>query len=385
MQLCDFDIDLFLNEYWQKKPMFIKNPWKNWNNPLEPDELAGLSCEENIESRLILKGSSDKNPTWKLEHGPFAEERFENLDHGPWTILVQAVNHYIPQVNALLEPFRFIPNWRIDDVMASYANDRGGVGPHYDQYDVFLVQGLGTRKWQVGQKCDSTNTMLPHEDLHLLADFQIKDEWICEPGDIVYIPPLYAHNGIATGDDCMTYSIGFRAPSKGELIAHYCDHIINTLSEDDRYTDPHRNIQKNTGEIESVDLDALYTMVNEVMLDREDFTKWFGRYNSQPKYPDIEYGPNEIRSLEEIRNILQTGHIIERNPISRFSFIQSDQDTVTLFVDGHIYHCDSSAKEFAMQLCNTEALALTAQHINNEAITNIIMELYQNNALTLDL
>ena len=139
MRLANFDIDVFLRDFWQKKPLLIRNPWTAWTNPLEPDELAGLACEDGSEARLIRHAGT----TWQAEFGPFPEARFEQLDDDPWTLLVQAVDHHVPEVTGLLGAFRFIPNWRIDDVMVSYAVDGGGVGPHYDQYDVFLIQGQG--------------------------------------------------------------------------------------------------------------------------------------------------------------------------------------------------------------------------------------------------
>ena len=204
MQLADLDVDAFLRDFWQQKPLLLRKAFAAWSNPLDPDELAGLACEPGVESRLITQ-SGDR---WGLEHGPLAEERFGRMDKAPWTLLVQAVDHHVPEVAALLEPFRFIPNWRVDDVMVSYAVDGGGVGAHSDNYDVFLVQGLGQRRWQVGARCDHTTQLLPHDDLRLLASFEPTGEWILDPGDILYVPPGVPHNGIAVGDDCMTYSIG---------------------------------------------------------------------------------------------------------------------------------------------------------------------------------
>src|SRR3546814_395245 len=183
MQFDHFYIDGFLSDYWQKKPLLIKNPWKSWSNPLEPDELAGLACEDEVESRLITQ----ERDTWNVEHGPLAETRFSRLGKKPWTLLVQAVDTQVPDVASLIEPFRFVPNWRIDDVMVSYAADQGGVGPHFDQYDVFLIQGLGQRRWRIGAHCDQSTELLPHDDLRLLAAFAASAEWILEPGDILYV------------------------------------------------------------------------------------------------------------------------------------------------------------------------------------------------------
>jgi 50S ribosomal protein L16 3-hydroxylase len=235
----------FLRDHWQKQPLLIRGLWAAWSNPLEPDELAGLACEESVESRLIRQSDG----ALVMEHGPFAESRFGKLGDAPWTLLVNAVDHHVPDVSALIDTFRFIPNWRIDDVMVSYAVDQGGVGPHFDQYDVFLVQGLGRRKWQIGGLCDDTTELLPHDDLRLLAKFEPVQEWILEPGDVLYVPPGIAHNGVAIGDDCMTYSIGFRAPSRDELLAQWAEHLVEQAEGDHRYADPALTLQSNPGEI----------------------------------------------------------------------------------------------------------------------------------------
>jgi 50S ribosomal protein L16 3-hydroxylase len=289
MHFKNFDIAAFLGNSWQKKPLLIKNPWAAWANPLEPDELAGLACEEGVESRLITQPDA----AWKLEHGPLAEDRFDSLGNKNWTLLVQAVDQHVPTVAALIEPFRFIPNWRIDDVMVSFAADGGGVGPHFDQYDVFLIQGSGTRRWKVGGRCDDQSALLPHDDLRLLANFEAEETFICAPGDLVYIPPGYSHDGVAIGDNCMTYSIGFRAPSRSELIGDWCDDLLADMQGDDRYGDPDLAKQENPGEISGGAVDRLHAMITDRLSNREAFSRWFGEYSSTPKYPEMDWQPDE--------------------------------------------------------------------------------------------
>ncbi len=274
MHFSHFDAKAFLRDHWQKKPLLIRDPWSAWHNPLSPDELAGLACEDDVESRLIAQ-SQDQ---WELEHGPLPETRFAELGRAPWTLLVQAVDSHVPEVAALRTAFSFIPDWRIDDVMVSYASDGGGVGPHFDQYDVFLIQGLGQRRWQIGGLCDETTALSPHDDLRLLADFEPTDEWVLEPGDMLYVPPRFAHNGVAVGENCMTYSIGFRAPSRAELIAHFCDHVLDSLDDDDRYTDPDLTLQDDPGIVSEEAIDRLHAMVREKMDDRQEFARWFRRH-----------------------------------------------------------------------------------------------------------
>ena len=379
MQLNSLNIDIFLRDYWQQKPLLIKNPWNKWINPLEPDELAGLSCEDEVESRLITW----QRDTWKLEHGPIPESRFAKLGEKNWTLLVQAVDHYVPEVAALLDQFRFIPNWRIDDVMVSYAADEGGVGPHFDQYDVFLIQGLGKRRWQIGQPCDHTTALLPHDDLRLLAHFEVEAEWILEAGDILYVPPCYAHNGIAVGGDCMTYSIGFRAPARSELIAHWCDHLLADLNDDDRYGDAKINAQQNPGEISEPALAELQAMILEKMQDRGEFTRWFGRYVTTRKYADIEFTRDEPIEPSELQTELAHGIALIRNPASRFAFVRVAEG-VLLFVDGTRFECNGATVALAEQLCAQSRIAIDANMLKSSSALTLLTTLYNQGCLAFD-
>ncbi len=347
MTLNDFDAAAFLRDTWQKEALPIRNPWKSWTNPLAPDELAGLACEEEVESRLIIRTETG----WELEQGPFAESRFERLPARDWTLLVQAVDHHVPEVAALIEPFRFVPNWRIDDVMVSYAADGGSAGPHFDQYDVFLIQGLGRRRWQVGGRCDESSATLPHDDLRLLAGFEAREEWLLEPGDILYVPPGIAHYGVAVGSDCMTYSIGFRSPSAGELIAGWTEHLLGGLKEDERYRDPGLRMQDNPGEISSGAIARLRAMVADRMLDERAFARWFGEHNSIPKYSEVDWSPERPVRTEELRECVAAGVPLVRNAASRFSFIREEGDVLLLFVDGRSFECARETAAFAERLC----------------------------------
>lgn len=355
MKLAQFDIDAFLQNHWQKKPLLIRNPWDEWHNPLDPDELAGLACEEGVESRLISRDGY----RLAMESGPLPEKRFGELGKDPWTLLIQAVDQHVPDVAALIAPFRFVPDWRIDDVMVSYAVSGGGVGPHFDQYDVFLIQGLGTRRWRVGQVCDSTTPLLPHADLRLIADFQVTDEWDLQPGDILYVPPGFAHDGVATSDDCMTYSIGFRAPSRAELIEGWCDAQVDAASDEDRYVDPDLVTQSNPGEIRPSAIDRMHAMVLAGLADRAAFARWVGRHVSIPKYPEVDWRPDEELPQDAVGDLIADGAELARNPASRFSFIRQPDSTVMLFVDGEVYDCSGETAQFAEHLC-AGAMAQTA-------------------------
>ncbi|WP_324750053.1 cupin domain-containing protein [Sphingomonas sp. LY54] len=375
----DFDAATFLREYWQKKPLLIRNPWGDWRNPIEPDELAGLACEEEVESRLITQGRGGLT----LEHGPFPEDRFGELGRKNWTLLVQAVDHYVPEVAALLAPFRFVPNWRIDDVMVSYAADQGGVGAHFDQYDVFLIQGLGKRRWRIGAHCDEATPLLPHGDLRLLAEFEATDEWVLEPGDILYVPPGIAHDGVAVGD-CMTYSIGFRAPSRGELIDHWSEQLVAEMPEDDRYADPGLQAQDNPGEISADAIARLHAMVTETLGDRDAFARWFGRYSSEPKYPDRDWQPEAPADIEDLRERLAGGEPLARNPASRFSFIRQSDDALLLFVDGSCFECAGDTAALAAQISAEDSIPVGPDLIGTDEAMALIAALVDQGSLGFD-
>lgn len=344
MQLAGLDPAVFLATHWQKQPLLIRGAFPGWTDPLDPDDLAGLACEDGVEARLVRRNGK----RWTLEHGAFEEDRFASLGEKDWTLLVQAVDHWVPEVAALIRPFRFVPDWRIDDVMVSYAAEGGGVGPHFDRYDVFLVQGMGRRRWRVGPMCNADTPLLPHDDLKLLAAFEPTDEWVLDPGDVLYVPPGFAHDGVAVDGACMTYSIGFRAPSRAELVSHWADHVLAGLDEDDRYADPDLALQTNPGEIAPAALDRLHAMMIDALGDREAFARWFGRHASSPKYPEAIEPPRRAQAA--------AGSMVERNPASRFAFIRT-AGGVTLFADGEAFACTGAAAGFAEALCADGAAA----------------------------
>ncbi len=380
MHLHNFDSAAFLRNYWQKKPLLIRSAFSDWSNPLSPDELAGIACEDHVESRLIERARGD----WTVEPGPILEKRFGKLGRQPWTLLVQAVDHHVPEVAALIAPFRFVPDWRIDDVMVSYASDGGGVGPHFDNYDVFLIQGLGQRRWQVGARCDADTALQPHDDLRLLADFVPVDEWVLDPGDMLYVPPGFAHNGVAVGDDCMTYSIGFRAPARSELIAHYCDHLLAELADDDRYADPDLEGQPNSGEIMPQALARLHTMVVEKLADKAAFARWFGTYTTTPKYPGVDWSPEDPISPDTVRKTVSVGTVLHRNPASRFSFVRHEPAALTLYVDGAAFACTDDTARLAESICAQDRFAVDPRLMAASDAASLLTALLNAGSLTID-
>ncbi|MBT6332302.1 MAG: cupin domain-containing protein [Halieaceae bacterium] len=217
-----FDEKVFLDCYWQRRPLLIKAALPNWQSPLSPEELGGLAFEEDADSRLISKSKNG----WMLKQGPLVSEDFQRSDD--WTLLVNGVDHWVPEVAALRQCLRFLPQWRFDDVMVSYAVADGGVGPHFDRYDVFLVQGTGRRKWRLGGWCDENTPRIKHEGLNLLQNFETSEEYLLEAGDVLYVPPGLAHWGVAD-TPCMTYSLGFRAPTVAALLARWADKTLESV------------------------------------------------------------------------------------------------------------------------------------------------------------
>ncbi|MDE2405516.1 MAG: cupin domain-containing protein [Sphingomonadales bacterium] len=386
MRLANFDPGAFLRDHWQQAPLLIRDAWDAWRDPLDPDELAGLACEPGVESRLVT-GDPGAPRTLSLEHGPFEPARFARLGDRDWTLLVQAVDHHDPDVAALISSFRFIPDWRIDDVMVSYAAEGGGVGPHTDQYDVFLIQGLGRRRWRVGPRCHADTALLPHDELRLLADFRPSHEWLLEPGDILYLPPGFAHDGVAADGPCMTYSIGFRAPSRAELVSAWSDDVLSRLPEDDRYADPGLALQSNPGEITAAALALLQTSVVAALSDRARFADWFGRHATTPKYPETDWRPERALAADAVAAALAAGIPLARNPASRFAFVRDaaadagEGGSVTLFVDGAAWPCSGNLARFAQALCAGPHLAPDPATAADPAIVNLVTTLCNAGAL----
>ncbi len=228
--------DEFLRDVWQKKPLLMRGAASGLDHP-DPNTLAGLALEDCVESRLMTGAGSGP---WNVQQGPFTEQDFAALPKQNWTLLVQSVDHFMTEVSLLLDSFAFLPGWRIEDIMLSYAVRGGSVGPHYDRYDVFLIQASGKRRWQIGPRCDDDSPRLPHDQLRLLADMPVTEEFVVEAGDVLYLPPGIGHWGVAEDDDCVTWSVGFRAPAPADLLARLTDTAIERADQS-LYSDPGRS------------------------------------------------------------------------------------------------------------------------------------------------
>ncbi|MDO6745637.1 cupin domain-containing protein [Gilvimarinus sp. 1_MG-2023] len=336
-QLGTLSVRDFLTDYWQKKAIFLPRALPDFRSPLSPDEIAGLALEEDIESRLII--NTDDAP-WQLENGPFNEERFAQLPASDWSLLVNAVDHWVPEITDLLRLFRFIPNWRLDDVMVSYAPTGGSVGPHFDYYDVFLIQAEGERHWQLGQMCDSQTALQEGTNLKILRDFTTASEHTAKPGDILYIPPGVAHWGKALDDQCVTYSIGFRAPSHADILGDFAQEQASHLSNDRRFTDPDLSPAQEPGLIDQHTLTKLKSIILQ-HLDEPALADWFGRYMSTPKEAGDEYDWHPL-SPQEQEKLNENNPWIEASPASRFCYHLHNEQKASLFIDGHEYTCNAT-------------------------------------------
>ena len=366
----------FLRDYWQKKPLLIRQAIPSFESPVSPDELAGLSLEEEVESRLVIEHGDSP---WELRRGPFGEDTYQDLPERNWTLLVQAVDQLVPEVADLIEHFRFLPNWRIDDVMISFAAPGGGVGPHYDNYDVFLLQAQGQRRWRVGQMCDSDSPLLPHADLRILADFQGTDEWVLEPGDMLYLPPRLAHFGTAE-DACMTYSLGFRAPSAAEVLTHFTDFLAQFLPDEERYSDADLVPAEDPHQIQSDALQRLRAMLAEHMGDERLLLTWFGQFMTEPRYPERVQGPD----IDEqgLLSALDDGAVLVRNLSARLAWSEVDIGLL-LFASGQSRLLPAHLRDLLKLICSADALHAEnlAAWLGDEDGRNLLWQLVKQGSL----
>jgi 50S ribosomal protein L16 3-hydroxylase len=287
--LGDLSPDQFFTEYWQKKPLLIRQAIPDFSPLLSAEELFALAGRDDVESRLI----SFFNQHWEMKNGPLAQLPLE--EPKDWTLLVQGVNLHHRAADALLRQFRFIPDARLDDLMISYATDGGGVGPHFDSYDVFLLQAHGQRRWRIGAQKDLS--IIEGMPLKILRDFQQEQEFVLEPGDMLYLPPHYAHDGVAIGE-CMTYSIGFRAPSFQEMGESFLQFMSDTIDLPGRYVDPDLKASAHPAEISTEMLTTMSEQLAKIVFTTDDMAIFLGEYLTEPKSSVFFTSPKKTLSLK---------------------------------------------------------------------------------------
>ena len=340
----------FMRRHWHKKPLLVRQAIPNFQPPVLRPEMFALAAEESVESRLVqqIKGG------WKLRHGPFARRSLPAMSQREWTLLVQGVDLHNDAVHQLMQQFRFAPEARLDDLMISYATDGGGVGPHFDSYDVFLLQAHGRRRWRIGRQKDLT--LKEGIPLKVLAEFEPEEEFVLEPGDMLYLPPRYAHDGIAEGE-CMTYSIGFRAPARAELAQELLVRLSEDAAEDEQvqmYRDAKQEAVAEPGaipaELQAFAKEALERALSQPLaLERA-----LGEYLTEPK-PNVWFEASD------------GGAMLEAVRLDRRTRMMYDAQHI--FINGESYRAGGKDATLMRRLANQRYLSSKdIQRASDEAL-----------------
>ena len=321
----------FLSRYWQKRPLLMKRALYPFPDVITPEEVAGMSCDERVESRLIME-KGGRHP-WELKRGPFKPAMFKKLPKSHWTILVNGADRFVPTLNGFLDHFSFIPFWRMDDIMVSYADDKGNVGAHVDNFDVFLVQAAGKREWRIESQPILKDDFIPDLPVRLLKKFKPTHKWVLEPGDILYLPPRFPHHGIARGNGCMTISVGFRAPSTSELINNVVASALSQIDETVRFSDPDLKAQA-PGEISKSAIKKISASIKEALTNESFIADWLGRFTTEP-YCDVKLEANAYPVTQaKVAKVIRESAFIVRAEGSRLAFVRNSKTAISLFVNG---------------------------------------------------
>lgn len=339
----------FMKRHWQKKPLLVRNAIPHFVPCVGCTELVALAGQEGVESRLIV--DSDKG--WKMKHGPLAKRSLPPFSQKKWTFLVQGVDLHHDGVHALMQQFRFVPDARLDDLMISYATDGGGVGPHFDSYDVFLLQAHGQRRWRIGRNKDLT--LQPGVPLKILQNFEPEEEFVLNPGDMLYLPPKYAHDGVALGE-CMTWSVGFRAPQEGELARE----LLLGLAEEsfDRvgdalYRDPKQMAVSSPAAIPQALGNFARQVLDKALKDPHLLDSLLGEYMTEPK-------SNVWFEASEREPDLSAGVQLDR----RTKMMYDDRH---VFINGESFRVGGKDARFLRQLADTRNLSAASCKVMSDA------------------
>ena len=370
----------FLDRHWQKHPLLVRNAFSNLEPLLDPDTLAGLSLEESVRSRIVTQFPDEQR--WVCTYGPFTEDDFSALPSTHWTLLVQDVEKHLPEHAAVMQYFSFLPRWRIDDLMVSYAVDGGSVGPHIDQYDVFLLQVRGQRKWQLQTDNIRENDLLEDSELRILRDFQIDQEWVLNPGDLLYLPPGVPHFGVAIGE-CMTYSIGFRAPMVTDILQAVTDQYLQSDSKPLRFTDSIDIADFHHGELTQTDLAHMRTIVQSSLNQNETVTQAIGALLTEPVDTPSLCIDDSI-TLENFSKQLPGCNSLVLHPAARCLYVQQAEG-ITWFINTRMLDIDRSLAPAIMKLCDDYKLQnrMIRQILEEETLTTLFYDLYHEGYLQL--
>jgi 50S ribosomal protein L16 3-hydroxylase len=338
------DAAAFMRSHWQREPLLIRQALPGFSDPLSPREVLALAGDPDATSRLVRR----RGTSCSLEHGPFPPSRFKQLPRRDWTVLVQDTNHFSRRADELLARFDFIPHARIDDVMVSYAVPGGSVGPHVDSYDVFLLQGQGRRRWQISRQDD--HSFVPGIDLKILERFTPEAEWTLEAGDMLYLPPGVAHHGVAESE-CLTWSIGFRAPTDAELVAGFLDFLRDRLAPAGQYRDPGAAPARHAGEIPADLLAHAASAMGSIRWDPALLREFAGRFLSEPK-AHVYFTPPR-RPLTRAQFAREAArHGVALDPRSRLMF-----SGTMFFVNGEAAEVPAKARAMLQGLADRRRIA----------------------------
>ena len=336
--MIQLDIEHFLKEYWQKKPLLIRKGLPQFEDPLDEHDLAGLAQYPEVDSRII---SSNKARDWNAIEGPF--EDFEPVCQNHWSLLVRGVNEYLHEAAYLLDEFNFIPNWRVDDLMVSFSVENAGVGPHIDQYDVFIIQGKGKRNWKVGNKGEYRE-IHPHPSLAQIEPFEPIIDEVLEAGDIIYIPPGFPHDGIAL-EDCLNYSVGFRAPEQNQLLDTFATYLLEHQIPSTRYSDPEIKKREYSAEIKTEESEKLRELMLQ-SIHSPAFENWLLHFTSNQHNEETE--PEDI-SHEDAQKLFNEVQLLEKKPDTIAVFLeQTNPGELSFAINGQDYSLQGNEQEIGL-------------------------------------
>jgi len=354
----ELSVETFLSEYWQKKPLLVRAAWPGFESPISPDNFLSLSSREDAFSRLLVKKEGEHN--WDVREGPFKRSVFDQMPDSQWTLLIQEVDRLVPEVREMLAAVSFLPNWRLDDVMISYAANGGGVGAHIDNYDVFLLQGHGRRRWQINTTPVLDEDLIEDIDVSILANFEPDCDWVLETGDMLYLPPRIAHHGVALGP-CMTFSIGCRAPGATEVMTALLEHVMSESDPNERYADPGFRATLESGAIGDEVIQWVQSLLARVVEDKSALTDMVGMILSEPKR--MVEAPEEA---QEFKIELAQGKALRAASSSQVLFTIGDGNTLTLFAGGEVIDLDYRLLPAVRALASAQGLRSTEHELEAE-------------------
>jgi 50S ribosomal protein L16 3-hydroxylase len=359
--------DVFLKKYWQKKPLLIRDAIKNFKSPITEKDLFRIAQNENAISRLI----EFKRGIWQVKYGPFKKLDLPKKINTPWTILVQNMNHHLPFAESFLNLFKFIPYARLDDLMVSFATKKGSVGPHFDSYDVFLFQAKGEREWKISEQ--KKFSLDKKSAIKIITNFKVKNTWVLKPGDLLYLPPNVGHWGVSQSDDCLTYSIGFRAPGTFEIQSKFLDFIQDNLitNKNDLYRDPNLNLQKNPAEINSNMIKKIQRIVNQLRWNTNSINNFIGQLLTEPIEGAVFETSKSMTAEVFIKDLIKKP--LKLNPKTRMLFIKNN-----FYINGELIEADKKSIMYLKQLANNREISIksTLNKKDLNALGIVLLPLY---------